>query len=256
MQKYLSSLNDDGVTTITIERPPLNIINLEMIEELIEVINSVRYQRDCRVLVLRSGTDQVFSGGADVKEHLPDRADILISRFGKLVSEIISFPRPTIAVLKGKCLGGGMELALACDFVLAGSSAVLGQPEIGVGVFPPVAAAMYPRITGLKNTAKIVLTGRSFSATEALSMGLVSYTANDEEELERMLQALVSDLKSKSAVVLEFAKRAMRENLSLPLDQALSNSSSLYLNELMKTTDAVEGLTAFLEKRKPTWVDR
>ncbi len=256
MQKYLSVQSEDRVTTISIQRPPLNIINLELIEELIDAINSARFQQDCKVLVLRSKLDNVFSAGADVKEHLPNQADMLISKFEKLISEIIAFPRPTIGVVNGKCLGGGMELALACDFVLADKNAVFGQPEISVGVFPPIATAIYWRLTGVRNTAKIVLTGKSFSAAEALSMALVSYIANDEKELERIFQELVGDLKSKSTVVLEFAKRAMRDSLSLSLEGALSNSSRLYLNELMKTTDSVEGLTAFIEKRKPAWSDK
>lgn len=256
MQKYLSVQSEDRVTTISIQRPPLNIINLELIEELIDAINSARFQQDCKVLVLRSKLDNVFSAGADVKEHLPDQADMLISKFEKLISEIIAFPRPTIGVVNGKCLGGGMELALACDFVLADKNAVFGQPEVSVGVFPPIATAIYWRLTGVRNTAKIVLTGRSFSAAEALLMGLVSYVANDEKELERIFQELVGDFKSKSTVVLEFAKRAMRDSLSLSLEGALSNSSRLYLNELMKTTDSVEGLTAFIEKRKPAWSDK
>lgn len=245
----------DGLATIQLKRPPLNIINLEVIDELLSSIDQALRRDNVNILVLKSGLDGVFSAGADVKEHLPATAEKLIRRFEQLISKLLTFRHPTVSVVRGKCLGGGMELALTCDFVLATETSVFGQPEVNVGVFPPTGVALYPRLTGLKNSYKLILTGRTITPFEARSMGLVTDVVRDGE-LESAVQQLLKALTSKSRVVLDFAKRATLESLSLPIEQALRNSTSLYLEELMKTEDSREGLTAFLEKREPAWRNR
>ncbi len=218
MGSTISPTFGNGIATLLLNRPPLNIINLEMIDELLSGIDQASSRDDIKVLVLKSGLDHVFSGGADVKEHMPATAEKLIRRFEQLISKLLTFRHPTVSVVQGRCLGGGMELALACDFVLATETATFGQPEVNLGVFPPTAAVLYPRLAGLKNSYKLILTGRTITAKEAHSMGLVSDMVNDGE-LASSLEQLLNALTSKSSVVLEFAKRATLENLSLPVEE-------------------------------------
>lgn len=249
----LVSVRRDGeVASVLLSRPPLNILNLAMMEELASAFERLAADGNVGVVVLESALKDVFSAGADVREHLPAGADQLIRTLEKLILTILTFPRPTVAVVRGKCLGGGMELALACDFVLAGSGATFGQPEVSVGVFPPVAVALYPRLSGLRTAYEVILTGRTLTAAEAASAGLVT-SVRPEDQLDSAQAELLRALTSKSRIVLQYAKRAVVNGLSLPLDQALRASSELYLKELMGTEDALEGLNAFLEKRKPAW---
>ena len=240
------------VAYLALSRPPLNILNLAMMEELASHFERLAGDPDVGVVVLESNVPDVFSAGADVREHLPASAERLIRTLERLGLQMLAFPHPTVAVVRGKCLGGGMELAMACDFVLASDRATFGQPEVAVGVFPPLAAALYPRLVGLRRAYDVVLTGRSLSAAEAASMGFVTSVHRDDA-LDAACQDLLRALGSKSRAVLRQAKRATWESFSLSLDQAVRASSDRYLKELMATQDAVEGLNAFLEKRKPVW---
>lgn len=254
MAKLVSVRADAGVITLGLSRPPLNILNSEMIDEILGSLESGFSNGGTKALLLKSDVNGVFSAGADVRDHLPPQTERFIRRFEKLILTVASFPRPTVAAVSGSCLGGGMELAVACDFVVAEEGATFGQPEINLGVFPPAATSLYPRIVGPKAAADIALTGRTLSAEESRSMGLVTTVAR-RGELDLKCRELLDTFKGKSAVALGFAKRAIRESLSLPEDAALANSSSIYLDGLMKTHDASEGLSAFLEKRRPTWQD-
>ncbi len=256
MSQVCLSLTTEGkVATIGLSRPPLNIINLEMMKQLDETLQKLSGDRSIHVVVIGSAVPGVFSAGADVKEHLPETADRLITVFGELISRMVRLEIPTVAVVGGKCLGGGMELALACDFVLAEEAASFGQPEVNVGVYPPVAAALYPRMAGLRNSYRILLTGDTIAASDAKSMGLVTEVVRSGE-MEAELQKLLASLTRQSRAVLGFTKRAINENISLSPDEAIRESSKLYLEGLMKTDDAKEGLTAFIEKRRPEWRDR
>ena len=243
---------EGAVASLVLSRPPLNILNLTMMEELASRLEGLASDEGVGVVVLESGLTGVFSAGADVREHLPATVERLIRTLERLVLRILTFPRPTVAVVRGRCLGGGMELAMACDMVLAGDLATFGQPEVAVGVFPPVAAALYPRLVGLRRAYDVVLTGRTLTAPEAASMGFVN-SVHADAELDVARQAVLDALAAQSRVVLQHAKRAALEGLSLGLEPALRASSDRYLTELMRTQDAVEGLNAFLEKRKPAW---
>jgi len=245
----------DKVATITLARPPLNIINLEMMQELEKALDELSAKHELNTLVIRSGIEGIFSAGADVREHLPEKADELIASFENLVKKLIAFPRPTVCVVDGKCLGGGMELALACDLVVATREAELGQPEIRVGVYPPIASALYPRIVGLKHAAMIILSGNTVKAEEAYRIGLVNMVV-EKGELDKAVDELVKTLSGNSGVVMQYAKMAMLASLNNPLEHALRRSSEIYLNQLMQTEDSVEGLKAFLEKRKPVWKNK
>ncbi len=243
---------EGDVVRIALSRPPLNVVTLAMMQELGSQLDRLASEGTAGAVVLESALPDVFSVGADVREHLPGSVEQLIGTLEHLVLQIIGFPRPTVAVVRGKCLGGGMELAMACDFVLASDRATFGQPEVSVGVFPPLAAALYPRLVGLRRTYDIVLTGRTLSAAEAASVGFVT-SVHREDDLDAAARNLLETLTSKSRAVLEQAKRATLAGYSLWLEQAVRTSSDRYLKELMRTEDALEGLNAFLEKRKPVW---
>ena len=250
--QLLTVRREGEVATVLLSRPPLNILNLAMMEELGAEFEKLAVDDGVGVVALESALPEVFSAGADVKEHLPESAEKLIRTLERLVLQIIAFPHPTVAVVRGKCLGGGMELAMACDFVLASDRATFGQPEVSVGVFPPLATALYPRLVGLRNTYDVVLTGRTLTAAEAGGMGFAT-SVHREGEIEEARRALLAGLTTKSRAVLSQAKRAALEGYSLWLEQAVRTSSDRYLRDLMRTQDALEGLNAFLEKRKPAW---
>ncbi len=243
---------EGDVARIALSRPPLNIVTLAMMKELGSHFEQLASDDGVGAVVLESALPDVFSAGADVREHLPGSAELLIGTLEHLVLQIIGFPQPTLAIVRGKCLGGGMELAMACDFVLASERATFGQPEVSVGVFPPLAAALYPGLVGLRKTYDVVLTGRTLTAAEAASMGFVT-SVHPEDEVDAAVRNLLDSLASKSRAVLQQAKRAALEGYSLWLEQAVRTSSDRYLKELMRTEDALEGLNAFLEKRKPAW---
>ena len=160
-----------------------------------------------------------------------------------------------MAVVNGAALGGGMELALACDGIVARAGAKLGQPEIRLGVFPPAASAILPRRIGYTRALDLLFTGRSVRAEEAVRLGLVNQV-HQADDMEKELDRLLRQLTSLSRPVLALTKRAVREGLERPLSGALDHADSLYLNELMALDDPHEGLAAFMEKREPVWSDR
>ena len=162
---------------------------------------------------------------------------------------------PSIAVVNGSALGGGCELALYCDMVIATEKSKFGQPEIQVGVFPPIAALIFPRMIGRKKAMELILAGDTVSAQEALAMGLINKVV-PETSLVQEANAFIEKFKKLSGIVLRMAKEATLAGLNDDMDKGLKVIEKIYLDRLMKTNDALEGLKAFLEKRKPTWKDQ
>jgi cyclohexa-1,5-dienecarbonyl-CoA hydratase len=160
--------------------------------------------------------------------------------------------KPTVAVVEGAALGGGCELVAGCDIVISSAAARYGQPEIKLGVFPPVAAVLLPRVVGERRARELLLTGEIFGAEEALRIGLVNYVV-EGDQLEARLQEVLARLRELSAPALEMTRRAMDAGRGRPFLEALERAEDLYLNELMKTEDAQEGVRAFMEKRRPEW---
>jgi cyclohexa-1,5-dienecarbonyl-CoA hydratase len=225
-----------------------------MIAELIEVLEDLSAQAELKVVVV-TGSERVFSAGVAVEDHTPDRVEQMIQLFGQLYSRLHSLPVPTVAVVQGSALGGGAELALGCDLVLASTSARFGQPEIKLGVFPPIAAALFPRLIGTQQAARLLFTGEVISAEQAASIGLVTRVVDDHEMAEA-LETLLKPLQEMSATALHFTKRALIYGADLGATEALPRIEDLYLRELMSTADAEEGISAFLQKRPPVWQDR
>lgn len=243
-----------SVRRIVLDRPPLNILDTAMLGELDEAVARVAADSDASVLVL-TGEGKAFCAGVDVADHTEDRVHDMIHAFHTALERLLSLGVPVVAAVNGAALGGGMELALACDVVLARDAAKLGQPEIQLGVFPPFAAAVLPRLVGRAAALDVCLTGRTFTAGEAHALGLVQHVFAGET-FTSDVDGYVARLAALSPAVLRLAKRAVVESLEAPVGEALRVVERLYLDDLMKLEDAREGLSAFLDKRPPVWKGR
>ena len=249
--KHIETVFTDGLGAITLNRPPVNILNIAMMEEINDVLKGWQGKKDLK-LVLFNAKGKCFSAGVDVGEHMGDLAPQMIKVFHGMFRLMDKLGTPTIASVYGSCLGGGCELAIFCDLVIASEGAKFGQPEIQVGVFPPIAAQIMPRIMGRKDAMDLILSGRIISAEEAKTMGLVNKVVK-EDDLESATADLIKPYLKLSAEVLRKTKKAITAGLMDDLEPSLKLIEDIYLNELMNTADAQEGLKAFLEKRKPEW---
>ncbi len=242
---------DDGVATITLNRPPLNVLHNPMMGEMNAVLEAVLSGGDLAAVVIRSN-GKAFSAGVDVSDHTVEKVGEMISRFHAIFRKLASTDALTIAAVQGAALGGGCELACFCDIVLASDRSKFGQPEVQVGVLPPVAACIFPLQVGIKKAIELNALGATIKADEALRLGLVNqvYPA---DEFESSVDAYLGEIRKLSRPVVRLAKRATvmvaREQILLHLERV----EKLYLEDLMKLSDAHEGIAAFMEKRKPAW---
>lgn len=250
----ISITRENNAATITINNPPLNILTLKVMDELTDALNELLSDENIRIVVLKSAGN-TCSAGADVKEHLPETANDLINKFGSLIKLLINYQKPTICVIRGKCLGGGMELFLSCDFVIASKNAEIGVPEIKLAAIPPIAIALLPKVVGLHRAYEMILLGNSITADKAAELGLINYVV-DDSEIDGFIKKLTDELLSKSQVALNIAKRAILGSYMLGVNDAIDYASRLYLNELVNTHDYTEGLRSFLEKRKPIFIHK
>ena len=244
----------DGVARLVLARPPLNILNIEMMEEVNAALERVQALHEVRVLVM-AAEGKAFSAGVAVEDHLGDRVKPMLEAFHRIFHLLRALPCPTVAAVQGAALGGGSELATFCDFVIASETATFGQPEIKVGVFPPIAAVHYPSRIGLARTLQLLLTGEVIGAKEAEQIGLVD-CAVPAAQLPAAVEEVLAKLRDKSRAVLALTRRAVLDAAGQPFEAALRAVETLYHAELMATEDAHEGLRAFVEKRAPTWRHR
>lgn len=244
----------DNVARVTFDRPPLNILDLSMLDELAVALDRAAAHPRLKVLVF-SGRGKAFSAGVAVADHLGPGARPMLDAFHGLFRRMQGLECLTLAAVHGPALGGGAEIATFCDVVLAAEGATLGQPEIKVGVFPPIAALHYPRRIGYARALRLILSGDVITATEAARIGLVDRVV-PADELAECVEAEIARYRALSAVVLRLAKRAVREAHGLDFVEGLAMLEELYRDELMTTADAEEGLRAFIEKRQPAWKDR
>jgi cyclohexa-1,5-dienecarbonyl-CoA hydratase len=250
----LELTHNGQVARITLAAPKANILDKGMMLGLGAALDELAAQKNLKAIVL-AGAGAHFSFGASIEEHLPDRIGDTLMHLRKLLLKMAAAPAPMIAAVRGQCLGGGFELALACDLIVAEDSAQLGLPEIKLGVFPPAGAALLPVRVGSGRAAEMVLTGASWTANQAAAAGLVSkvfFNGDLETQLGGWLQ---SDFLPRSAAALRFAAQASRHPLVRALETDLPALERLYLDQLMGQPDAVEGVLAFLEKRQPHWCE-
>ncbi|MDE3156782.1 MAG: enoyl-CoA hydratase/isomerase family protein [Acidobacteriota bacterium] len=245
---------EHGVARLVLDHPPVNILTRGVMQELREEMHRLAADPSLRVLVLQAAGKH-FSAGADVGEHLPPHHEQLIAEFLQTVAELDAFPVPVIAAVQGKCLGGGFELVLAADLIVAAEGAAFGQPEIVLGVAPPVAAAWLASRTSRGLAADLVFTGDPITAVEAARGGLVRRVVPDAS-LEAEALALAGRISRHSGASLRHAKRMLRAREDDTNLMALEAAAAIYVDGLMSTEDAVDGLRAFVEKRTPAWRDR
>lgn len=239
---------DGRVLRLVLDRPKANVLDAAMIGALTTALGEAR--RDTRLIVLE-GAGAHFSFGASVEEHRADQVAAMLTTFHGLFRTLAAHPIPTVAVVRGQCLGGGLELAAWCTWIVATPDARFGQPEITLGVFPPMASLLLPWRLGGAGALDLCVSGRSWTAEEARARGLIQAVTDDPESWWR---ALVEErLGRYSAAALRFAERAARADLLERLEHQLPALERLYLDELMRTHDAHEGIAAFLERRTPTW---
>jgi len=239
---------------ISLNKPPLNVIDIPTIEELAAVLAEIDTRRDISVILL-SGEGKAFSVGVDVAAHTPDKVEEMLQKFHAVIRALVATKKVTIAAVRGHCLGGGAELAMVCDMVFTADGAQWGFPEINLGCYPPVACTALAALIGQKRAAELILTGRTITGTEAAEIGLAT-RAVEEGQLSAAVEECVQKLVNLSPAALGAAKKALYAWDSIHFDKGLARSEKVYLEELMKTFDACEGIAAFLEKRSPKWEGR
>lgn len=241
-----------AVARLTINRPPLNILDLPALREFRAALDGVLHDPLVRLVELTGAGEKAYCAGTDLRDHVRERAPELLREFHALIRTVLAARCPTVAVVRGHCLGGGMELALACDFILASSSAQFAQPEIKVGAIPPVAAVLLPALIPEKKALEMILTGEPISGEDAFRWGLVNRVAADAD-LERAAQEFAATLLAQSPTLLRLARKTVRLESRCAFEAALRETERIYLEELLPTEDAAEGIRAFLEKRPPQW---
>lgn len=229
---------------IVLQHPPSNIIDFQVISELSAAFQAVK---ESKFLKLSSSLPN-FSTGVDIKIHTPDHVERMLRDFHAICRQLYSFEGTTLAVLNGFALGGGMELALLCDFIFATSDTALGFPEITLACFPPVAAVLLPHLIG-RRAYRLMYTGEIVSAADARKLGLIDevFESSDTEQL----YALLEKLRSYSPHALRTLKKAIKTSAAFDFDKKLKRAEQLYLSQLKDHPNTLEGINAFLEKRKP-----
>lgn len=249
--QFIETSIADGLATITLNRPPVNVLNIAVMDEINAFLAGLKGKKDLKV-ILFAAKGKCFSAGVDVGEHMGDLAPKMIASFHRMFRLMEEIGVLTVASVYSSCLGGGCELAVFCDLVIAADNSKFGQPEIQVGVFPPIAAQLFPRIIGRKAAMELILSGKILGAQETLALGLINKVV-PAAELEAQTKEFVKPYLGLSAEVLRSTKKAITKGLMDDFDSSLKVIEDIYLKELMKTHDAMEGLKSFLEKRKPVW---
>ncbi len=252
MYKFIIYEKKDKIAKITLNQPPSNWLTIEMMKEINEAILDSKNDSNIQMLVFDHVGEKAFCDGVSVSDHTEDKVNEMLDVFHRMFKNLSELDITTVALVNGRALGGGCELMAFCDVVVASERSRIGQPEIAVGVFPPVAAAYFTKLIGPKKTYELLLTGKIISAKEAEAIGLVTCVLpaeNFKEEVEKYLNEYLN----KSKVVAMWTKRAIKASLNLDFLEALKVAELYYIYGLMSTCDAKEGISAFLEKRKPQW---
>ncbi len=249
----MEALNAGAVYKIVLNSPKANILEAAMLTEILHALEEIDRLTGVKLIIFE-GAGKHFSFGASVEEHTKAQAAMMLNSFHAVFYNLAGMAIPTMAIVRGQCLGGGMELALFCNFIIADSTAYFGQPEIVLGVLPPPASVMLPRKVGQSYADDLVLTGRSIDAKEAQRIGLVNFLSEDGQDAWSTADEFINKhILPKSASSLRIANLAVRKDFFRRIWEDLPRMEGLYLKDLMESHDANEGINAFLEKRKPEW---
>jgi cyclohexa-1,5-dienecarbonyl-CoA hydratase len=239
---------------LVLTNPPLNVIDIPMMEELSHALAEIESRSDIVAIVI-SGDGENFSAGVDVAAHAPGKVESMLTKFHAVIRALVSTRKVTIAAVRGNCLGGSAELAMVCDLVYTSESAQWGFPEIKLGCFPPVAATALAALVGQKRAADLILTGRMISGEEARRIGLAN-SAVPDHQLSAAVDETVGRIATLSPAALAVTKKAIYAWDSMHFDKGLARAEKVYIDELMKTADAQEGIAAFMQKRQPHWTGK
>jgi cyclohexa-1,5-dienecarbonyl-CoA hydratase len=242
------------VASLILHNPPLNILDIPMTRELHQALAELESRPDIAVILFQ-GDARAFSAGVDIKAHVPELVREMLTSFHAVIRAVVASKKITIAAVQGSCLGGGAELAAVCDMVFTARDATWGFPEIKLGCYPPVAAVALPALVGQKRAAELILTGRQISGDEAVAIGLANRSVS-AEEVDILVQETIGHLAQLSPVALAHAKKSIYAWDAIHFDKGLARAEKIYLEELIATEDAREGIAAFLEKRPPKWTGR
>lgn len=258
MEYKFIRFDDSGtVARLTMNRPKQNIMNMEMLKEMAHAIRSLNSRDDIRVILLEASREceGYFSAGVGAEGYTNQMVFQMLDAFHHVFRSMIEISKPVLAVVDGIASAGGCELAAFCDLVIATENARFLQPEIKLGVFPPLGAVVYPRVIGPKRAMELLLTGDTLNAQQALQIGLVNRVV-PRTALKETVDTLVKRLSDQSGPVLQLLKKVIFEGTWLPFNEALKKSQDIYLNQLFELEDSQEGLRALVEKRKPVWKNK
>lgn len=242
----------DGVAKIEINSPPLNVINIKIMREIKEAYNDAESTQDISIVTIRGTGNKAFAAGVDVKDHLPEVMHDMLNTFEDLMFTITNGKKPSVAIVDGICSGGGFEVALCCDMIIATEKANFSLPEITLSLFPGYGTVMLPRKLPRNIAFEMITSGDPISAQEAYRMGLVNKLVS-EEHLEEEVEKFLRRFKKKSAKALELSRYAVLRAYDMEFEKSLKTVDDIYVGLVMQTEDANEGLKSFLEKRKPIW---
>lgn len=254
MQKLkLEYTHNNSVARIILDDGKGNVLDSIMMGELNNLLESFKTNKDLKLITFE-GAGKHFSFGASVEEHTKENAPAMLKQFHKIFYTITDLAIPTLAKISGQCLGGGLELALVCNFLFADKSANLGQPEILLGVLPPPASVILPLKIGNAKAEELIITGKAISAEEGKEMDLINEVFEDKDAMEKELDEWIKkNILNKSASSLRYVVKASRTTFNHLLRKMLPAVEEMYVKELLETEDANEGINSFLEKRKPVW---
>lgn len=248
--RYIDVVVQTGIATVCLNRPPVNVLHIPMLQQLAEALAQLAEDATVRVLVLLA-EGKLFSAGVDVADHTPDKVGEMIPLFDHVCRMLAEFPVPTITAVHGHALGGGCELVICSDIAIMAEGAKIGQPEIQLAAIAPIAALRLPALVGYRAAADLMFTGRLLTAAEAHQIGLINQVVA-QDTVEDCVQEQAKRLAGLSRAALVLAKRALTMGFG-NWAAMLPEMERIYLDELMQTADAHEGLNAFMEKRKPVW---
>jgi len=240
---------------LTINRPPVNILNISTMEEMNDALDSLIGNSSVKVLVVSGTGEKAFSAGVDVSDHTEDKVDRMLEVFHGIFRKMSKLDQVTVAAIKGLTLGGGCEVAIFCDTIIATENTKIGQPEIKLAVFPPIALLLFPKLVGLKRASELLLSGKVIDATEAERIGLINKVV-PLESFDDKVQEFIQPFLELSSVGIKYSKKGINMGLETNFADGLDKIEKIYRDELMASEDAHEGLKSFLEKRKPIWKNK
>jgi cyclohexa-1,5-dienecarbonyl-CoA hydratase len=240
---------------LRINRPPMNILNIATMEEMNDALSSIADNKDVKVLTITSSSEKAFSAGVDVSEHTEDKVERMLHVFHDIFRNLVKLDQVTVAATKGFTLGGGCEVAIFCDLIFAADNLKIGQPEIQLSAIPPIALLIMPRLLGLRKASELLLSGKIIDASEAEQIGLVNRVV-PLDSFDSELETFIHPFTELSLIGLKYSKKGIQLGLEENFLEGLEKIEKMYLEELMASQDAHEGLKAFMEKRKPVWKNK